>query len=158
MTAKSNKVASEGRYLSFQLGHEIFAVEIQCVSEIIGMDKITALPDTETYVKGVINLRGNIIPIMDLRLKLHLIETQYSKQTCIIIVDTSTNKVGIIVDAVQDVLDFNCKQIDLTPEICSVSNLGIVTGIGKIQEKNVILVDMFAILASAKINFDKLRA
>ncbi|WP_186643922.1 chemotaxis protein CheW [Fluviispira vulneris] len=157
MSAKSQKCASEGRYLSFQLGQEIFALEIKCVSEIIGMDKITELPDTEKYVKGVINLRGHIIPIMDLRLKLHLIETEYSKQTCIIIVDTGTNKVGIIVDSVQDVLDFTNKQIDITPEICSVSNLGIVTGIGKVQEKNVILVDMFAILASAKINFEKLR-
>lgn len=152
MNDKAPKTGLEGRYLSFQLANEVFALQIQSVSEIIEMDKITELPDTEKYVKGIINLRGKIIPIIDLRIKLQMTPQVYNKYTCIIIVENAENKVGIIVDSVQDVLDFNLSQIDVTPEICNASLHGIVTGIGKIQEKNVILVDMVAVLANEKFN------
>jgi len=106
------------RYLTFLLGEYVYAVEIRCVTEIIGVMPITKIPETPNFVKGVINLRGQIVPIMDMRLKLHKEETVYTDRTCIIVVDIETIVLGLIVDSVVEVLTIAQSDTVPPPDFC----------------------------------------
>ncbi|MBX3373722.1 MAG: purine-binding chemotaxis protein CheW [Phycisphaeraceae bacterium] len=136
------------RFLSFCLGEEEYALEILAVREIICLLDITPLPQTPHYVKGVINLRGRIIPVIELRAKFGLTSTPYTEQTCIIVVEVEdpasgdATQIGIIVDSVREVLDIARGQIDPTPSFgCSVP-VQYLLGIGKVRSKVVILLSI----------------
>lgn len=110
-----------GKYLTFNLDGEDFGIGILKTKEIIGMMPITSVPQTPGYVKGVINLRGRVIPVIDLRLKFGMDEAQYNDRTCIIVVEVSskvgTVQFGIVVDSVSDVVNINGQDIEETPEL-----------------------------------------
>src|SRR3990172_5823963 len=94
----------EGKYLTFTMGKEEYGIEIHNVTEIIGIQSITDLPDTPDFVKGVINLRGKVIPVLDVRLRFKMEEKAYNDRTCIIVVNIRNMSVGLIVDTVSEVL------------------------------------------------------
>ena len=110
-----------GKYLTFSLSREEFGIPIQKVKEIIGMMEITAIPRTPPFIRGVINLRGKIIPLMDLRLKLGLPEKAYSERTCIIVVEVAAEEkgirtMGIVVDMVSEVVNVSEGEIERPPQ------------------------------------------
>jgi purine-binding chemotaxis protein CheW len=127
------------KYLSFKLGDEFYGVNIKHVSEIIELQKISPVPETPHYVKGVINLRGKIIPVVDLRLKFRMPEREYDDRTCIVLIRIDGVDTGLIVDTVNEVLDIPEQSIDFT-ENSNEGNIGNVMGIGKKNDTVVILI------------------
>lgn len=121
MTQLTKTTDREGKYLTFYLSKEEYGIRALNVREIIGMTTITAMPQVPAYVKGVINLRGKIIPVVDLRLKFGLKETEYTDKACIIIVDLKSNNggmpMGVVVDAVSEVLNIKATDIENTPAV-----------------------------------------
>lgn len=146
------RTAEEGRYLSFQLASETYAVPIKSVSEIIGLSDITHVPNMPEYMKGIINLRGRVLPVMDLRKKFLLQITQYNRETCIIIVEIWSRKVGLIVDTVREVLDFRNSQIEAAPDIGGQTHNQCLIGIGKLKDRVVILVEPSLILGPEELS------
>ncbi|MBX5494432.1 MAG: purine-binding chemotaxis protein CheW [Bryobacteraceae bacterium] len=135
-----------GKYLTFSLGREEFAIQVLKVREIMGVEEITAVPQTPPYVKGVINLRGKVIPVVDLRLKFKLPELEYTQRTCIVVVQismgTSVLPMGIIVDSVSEVLNLAPADIENTPDFGAGVTLPYVMGMAKIKGKVKILLDI----------------
>jgi purine-binding chemotaxis protein CheW len=114
-----------GKYLTFGLGKEEFAIQVLHVREIMGIQEITAVPQTPGYVKGVLNLRGKVVPVVDLRLKFDLPEIEYTQRTCIIVaqIENQAGKLmtGIIVDGVSEVLTLQAGEIEDTPILATAS-------------------------------------
>ena len=136
----------EGKYLTFILNNEEYGLEILKVREIIGVMDITPVPQTPPFIKGIINLRGKVIPVVDLRLKFVMPEIEYTKETCIIVVDISNRLMGIIVDTVSEVLDIAAKDIEPTPSLGSDIKTDFILGMGKIKGKVKILLDIERVL------------
>jgi purine-binding chemotaxis protein CheW len=134
------------QYLTFALGQEQYGVEILKVQEIKGYTPATPVPNTPDYIKGVMNLRGTIIPVVDLRTKLALPETEYNQFTVIIVVTVSTKVVGLIVDAVSDVLNIQHADIQSPPEFGSAIDVRFIDGMAKAAEKIVMLLDINKVL------------
>jgi len=139
-----------GKYLTFSLANEEYGLEILKVREIIGIMDITAVPQMPPYVKGVINLRGKVIPVIDLRLKFGLEPAEYTDQTCIVVVDVGT-LTGIIVDTVQEVLDIDSSQIDPPPPLGGSIDTSFVLGMGKVKDDVKILLDIDKVLDADEI-------
>ena len=141
----------EGKYLTFALANEEYGLEILKVREIIGYMEITAVPQTPTYVKGVINLRGQVIPVVDLRAKFGMETTDITEETCIIVVETGQGgrgfSTGIVVDHVEEVLDISGEDIEEAPQFGSAVNTDFILGMGKIGESVKILLDIDRVLA-----------
>ena len=141
-----------GKYLTFHLGNEEFAIQVLRVREIMGIQEITAVPQTPCYVKGVINLRGKVIPVVDLRLKFALPELKYTQRTCIIVVqiesDAGKLMIGVIVDAVSEVLTLQAGDIEDTPDFGSGVATPYLLGMAKIKGKVKILLDIDMVLSS----------
>jgi len=144
--ARQTISAQEGKYLTFALGNEEFGLEILQVREIIGLMQITSIPNMPVFMKGVINLRGKIIPVIDLRLKFHMKEVQYTSETCIIVMNVQEELVGIIVDKVCEVVDIQMSNIEPPPHLGSSVHVDFITGIGKIGEKVKILLNIEKVL------------
>lgn len=140
----------EGKYLTFSLGVEEYGIGILKIKEIIGMMPITAVPRTPPYVKGVINLRGKVIPVIDLRVKFGMEEKAYTEKTCIIVVEIKgqNNSVlmGIVVDAVSEVLNIKAGDIEETPTFGTNLDLDYISGIAKINGGVKILLDIDEVL------------
>lgn len=134
------------RYLTFRLAPEEYGVEIRYVTEIVGIQKITDVPDTEEYIRGVINLRGKIIPVIDVRTRFHLEPKEYADRTCIIVVDVSGTNVGLIVDEVLEVVNIPEAQVSEPPRTSKGSQSKYIQGIGKIGESVKILLNIDRIL------------
>jgi len=136
------------KFLTFCLGQEEYGLPILVVREIIGLIEVTPLPQTPSYVKGVINLRGKIIPVIELRAKFGLPTVAYTKETCILVVevvgdgDASSFQLGIIVDAVREVVDISRDSIEPPPRFGSSIPISAIQGMGKIKDKVVILLDI----------------
>ena len=150
-TERQAILEKEGKYLTFALGPEEYGLEILKVREIIGYMDITAVPQTPNYVKGVINLRGQVIPVIDLRAKFGMETTDVTDQTCIIVVETTQNNhkfsTGIVVDRVQEVLDIAGEDKEEAPQFGSSVNTDFILGMGKIGESVKILLDTDKVLA-----------
>ena len=147
----------EGKYLTFELDGEEYGLEILKVKEIIGIMNITSVPQTPDYVKGVINLRGKVIPVIDLRLKFIMEPLEYSERTCIIIVDiagTSGKKVmvGIVVDSVSEVLNIKGDEIEDAPSFGSRLNTEYILGMAKVKGGVKILLDIDQVLNAEELN------
>jgi purine-binding chemotaxis protein CheW len=146
----------EGKYLTFALAHEEYGLEILKVREIIGYMDITAVPQTPHHVKGVINLRGQVIPVIDLRTKFGMETTEVTEETCIIVVEISQGShkfsTGIVVDHVQEVLDIAGEDIEEAPQFGSSVNTDFILGMGKIGETVKILLDIDKVLAGEDFN------
>ncbi len=139
-----------GKYLTFCLAGEEYGVEILKVRESIGIMDITAIPQVPSEVKGVINLRGKVIPVIDLRLKFGLDPAEYTEQTCIVVVDVGS-LVGVIVDTVQEVLDIPSAQIDPPPPLGAAVDTSFVLGMGKVKDDVKILLDIDKVLGAAEL-------
>jgi len=141
-----------GKYLTFTLAHEEYGLEILKVREIIGYKEITAVPQMPHFVKGVINLRGQIIPVIELRAQFGMEAAKVTEQTCIIVVEVSRDgckySYGIIVDRVLEVLEIPGENIEETPQFGSSVNADFLLGIGKVGEAVKILLDIDKVLES----------
>jgi purine-binding chemotaxis protein CheW len=142
--------ARGGKYLTFILADEEYGLEILKVREIIGIMDITAVPQMPGYVKGVINLRGKVIPVIDLRLKFDLEPAEYTDQTCVVVVDVGA-LMGVIVDTVQEVLDIDAAQIDPPPSLGAAVDTSFVLGMGKVKDDVKILLDIDKVLSGQEL-------
>ncbi|HEY9062050.1 MAG TPA: chemotaxis protein CheW [Pseudobacteroides sp.] len=129
------------KFLTFSLGKEFYGVEIRYVMEIIGIQPITEVPELPHYIKGIINLRGKIIPVMDVRLRFKKEANEYNDRTCIIVIEVRDVFIGLIVDAVSDVLDISSSDIVPPPEVNANSNNKYIKGIGKVGSDVKLLLD-----------------
>jgi purine-binding chemotaxis protein CheW len=128
--------------VSFNLGHEEFAVDILRVQEINRMVEITRVPRSPHFVEGVINLRGKVIPIVDLRKRFNLDEKERDKQTRIVVIDVDNKTVGLIVDAVSEVLRLPVDTIEPPPPIVASIDTDYIKGVGKLEDRLLILMDL----------------
>jgi purine-binding chemotaxis protein CheW len=145
----------EGKYLTFTLAEEEYGIGILKVKEIIGMLAITTVPQTPNYMRGVINLRGKVIPVMDLRLKFGMESMDYTERTCIIVVEiTGENKkiqLGMLVDAVSEVLNIKSGDIEDTPNFGNHLNTDYILGMAKTGGKVKILLDIDKVLIDCEL-------
>jgi len=140
---------AEGReFLSFRLGAEEYGIEILKVQEIRGWEVPTAIAGTPQFIKGVINLRGTIVPIVDLRLKFGLAKATYDEFTVVIILSFARRVVGIVVDAVSDVITLAPQQIRPAPEFGGALDTRFITGLGTVEERMLILADIERLMTS----------
>jgi purine-binding chemotaxis protein CheW len=153
-TEQKNKALldKEGKYLTFALANEEYGLEILKVREIIGYMDITAVPQTHEHVKGVINLRGQVIPVIDLRAKFGMETTDVTEETCIIVVEITQGSrkfsTGIVVDHVSEVLDIAGEDIEEAPQFGSSVNTNFILGMGKIGDSVKILLDIDEVLSA----------
>jgi purine-binding chemotaxis protein CheW len=144
------EAAREGKYLTFSLAGEEYGIGILKVREIIGMMTVTPVPQTPEFVKGVINLRGKVIPVIDLRLRFGLQATAYTERTCIIVVEiqgeTNALPMGIVVDAVSEVLNIRGADIENTPAFGVKLNTDFILGMAKTEGGVKILLDIDQVL------------
>lgn len=131
----------QGMYLTFELAEEGYGLEIRHVTEIIGIQRVTKVPDMPEHVIGVLNLRGKVIPIIDVRRRFNLPSREYDDRTCIIVVDVAGRLVGLVVDKVNEVVDIAQKDIELPPATGK-SHGQYIQGMGKIGQQVKILLDV----------------
>ena len=136
-----------GKYLTFGLAEEEYGLEILKVREIIGMMGITPVPRTPPFVRGVINLRGNVIAVVDLRSKFGMAQADQTDQTCIIVVNVLALEIGIVVDKVLEVLDIASADIEDSPSFGEMVNTDFILGMGKTDGHVTILLDISRVLA-----------
>ncbi|VAV83379.1 Positive regulator of CheA protein activity (CheW) [hydrothermal vent metagenome] len=136
-------VSGEGnQYVTFCLGDEEYGVDILKVQEIIGISPVTKVPYLPDFIKGVINLRGIVVPIVDLRLRFRLQAAEYTDRTCVVIVKVGERVVGMIVDAVSEVMEIEEAMIDAAPSFGSGVRTDFIDGMGKVEERLVLLLDI----------------
>jgi purine-binding chemotaxis protein CheW len=152
--AEANSVPVDlraGKYLIFQLGREEFGAGVLKVREIMKLQEITAVPQTPAFVKGVINLRGRVIPVIDLRMKFGLPQQDYTEHTCIVVVRAQTSEgelpMGVVVDDVVEVLTLAATEIEDTPDFGHGTATPYLLGMAKIRGKVKILLDMDQVLS-----------
>lgn len=138
---ENGRKQSGGKYLTFKMANEEYGLEILKVREIIGMMDITSVPQTPDFVKGVINLRGKVIPVIDLRLKFGMEEKEITEETCTIVVEVGI-LTGIVVDTVSEVVVINEEQIEEPPNFGEQQNDSAILGMAKLNNKVIILLDI----------------
>lgn len=136
----------KGKYLIFTMGSELYGMEIRYITEIIGLQPITDVPEMPAYIKGITNLRGKIIPVMDARLRFKKAEREYDDRTCIIVLDTNDVSVGLIVDSVAEVLTLDDDDIAPPPEV-SRDGRKYIKGVGKSDGEVKLLLDCQKLLS-----------
>ncbi|HYA13465.1 MAG TPA: chemotaxis protein CheW [Syntrophales bacterium] len=147
------KNTGEGKYLTFSLRGEEYGIEIIKVKEIIGIMNITTIPQTPAYVRGVINLRGKVIPVIDLRLKFGMEESPYTDRTCIVVVDIYESSkgnffMGIIVDSVSEVINIRGEEIEKTPSFGVSLRNDYFIGMAKVKDAVKLLLDIDRVVVS----------
>jgi len=150
--AGSTKAAQgqSSEFLTFRLGAESYGIEILKVQEIRGYEAPTAIANAPAFIKGVINLRGVIVPILDLRIKFQLSEAKYDDFTVVIILNIAGRVVGVVVDSVSDVLTLSDENIRPTPEFASATfDTKYITGLGTVDEQMIILLDIEKLMTGA---------
>lgn len=140
--------SAAGEYLTFTLGGEDYGLEILKVQEIRGYDTVTQIANTPSFIKGVVNLRGKIVPIVDLRIKFNLSEVEYNQFTVVIILNLNNRIVGIVVDGVSDVTALKEEQIRDVPSLVSTIDTKHIVGLATIEEQMLILVDIEQLMNS----------
>lgn len=146
-------------YLTFNLGNEIFGANVAKVLNILEMTKITKVPKAPSYMKGVINLRGSVLPLIDTRIKFDMGETEYTPNTCILVLDINMNgetvHVGALVDSVQEVIEIDEAGIQPPPSIGSKYKSEFIEGMAKINEDFIMLLNMDLIFSSSELSLLK---
>ncbi len=158
MTTTANDIAAAqadaraGKYLTFQLASEEFGIRVLKVREIMGIQEITAVPQTPAHIKGVINLRGKVVPVVDLRLKFGVAAADYTQRTCIIVTQVQGESgpvmMGIVVDGVSEVLNLTGAEIEDTPDFGEEISGGYLLGMAKVKGKVKILLDIDRVLST----------
>lgn len=150
--AKQNRI---GKYLTFFLAQEEYGIGITKIKEIIGMMPITSVPRTPDFIKGVINLRGKVIPVFDLRIRFSMASIPYNDKTCIIVVESESRgkivHIGVVVDAVSEVVNIQAEDIEDTPEFGTRLNTEYILGMAKLEDRVKILLDINAVLGKSEI-------
>lgn len=148
--------ARAGKYLTFQLAQEEFGIRVLKVREIMGLQEITAVPQTPSHVKGVINLRGKVVPVIDLRLKFGMQAAEYTQRTCIIVTqvqgESTSVMMGIVVDGVSEVLNLSGTEIEDTPDFGDSSGTQYLLGMAKVKGKVKILLDIDRVLSTLELH------
>jgi purine-binding chemotaxis protein CheW len=147
LSSRVSFAADGSQYLTFSLGQEEYGVEILKVQEIKGYSTITPIPNTPVHVKGVMNLRGTIIPVVDLRSKLGMPTAEYSPFTVIVVVKVGSKTMGLVVDAVSDVLNIPSRDLQPTPDFGAQVDAAFISGMAKAGEKLVVLLDLDRVLS-----------
>jgi purine-binding chemotaxis protein CheW len=146
----------EGKYLTFTLSQEEYGIGIKKIREIIRLVPITAIPEMPAYIKGVINLRGRVIPVVDLRLRFNMPEIDYTERTCIVVVEMESADghatIGIVVDAVSEVMNIKAGDIENTPEFGTRLNTDYILGLAKMGKGVKILLDIDRALSARDIS------
>jgi purine-binding chemotaxis protein CheW len=145
------KQAKGGKFLTFFLGDEEYGLEILKVQEIIGLMTITRVPRTPEFVRGVINLRGKVIPIVELRRKFRMETVEDTDQTCVIVVQTQGVQFGVVVDRVSEVVDLDAESIEDAPEFGADIDTRYILGMGKSESRVRILVDIDRVLSREEL-------
>jgi purine-binding chemotaxis protein CheW len=149
------QTAKAGKYLTFQLGKEVYGIEILKVQEIIGMMPVTRVPKTPEFVRGVINLRGKVIPVIELRRKFQMETREDTERTCIVVVQVAGAAgmvtMGLLVDEVSEVLNVAQEQIEAPPSFGVGVDTDFILGMGKIGSKVVMLLDADKVLSSDEL-------
>jgi len=141
----------KGRFLIFSIANESYGIEIQYVTEIIGIQTITEIPELPEYVKGIINLRGKIIPVMDVRLRFKKEPKNYNDRTCIIVIDIKGLSIGLVVDAVSEVITIPEQDIVAFPQINKDFKNRYIKNIGRVGNEVELLLDCEKLLTSEEI-------
>lgn len=136
-TTLENEDTLKDMYLTFRLGNEDYGIEIRYVTEIVGMQKITEVPDMPSFVKGVVNLRGQVIPVLDMRIRFHMEPREYDERTCIVVVNINGAQVGLVVDTVNEVRNIDEEQVSQPPR----DSAQYIQGMGKVSEEVIILLE-----------------
>lgn len=139
-------------YLTFKVGEEDYGVVISVVTEIVGMQRIMGIPDVPAYIKGVINLRGKVIPLMDVRLRFNMPVREYDERTVVIVLDVGDAPMGLIVDRVSEVLEIPASQIDRTNNGPANAGRSVVSGLGRIDERVAILLDENLLVSDSDVS------
>lgn len=148
--AETNSENLDDMYLTFAVGEEHYGVSITMVTEIVGLQKIMSVPDVPHFIKGVINLRGKVIPLMDVRLRFGMEEKPYDDRTVVIVLKVNNSPIGLIVDGVSEVLDIPASQIDRTNDFGNQGD-SIVSGIGRLDERVAILLNIGVLVSNVEI-------
>nr|WP_298376181.1 chemotaxis protein CheW [uncultured Halomonas sp.] len=147
----ANLDAHSSEFLVFSLGEEEYAVDILKVQEIRGYENVTRIANAPDFIKGVTNLRGVIVPIVDLRIKFHLANIEYGGQTVVIVVNVGDRVVGIVVDGVSDVMTLSPDQIKPAPEFGVTMSSDYLSGLGSLEDRMLVLVDIDKLLTSEEM-------
>lgn len=147
--ASAGRMANE--FLTFRLGKEEYGIEILKVQEIRGYDAVTHIANAPEFIKGVVNLRGIIVPIIDMRIKFNLGTVEYNEFTVVIILNVSGRVMGIVVDGVSDVITLAAEQIKPAPDFAANLDTDYIIGLGTVDERMLILMDIEALMCSAEI-------
>ncbi len=145
-----NEDTLRGRFITFAVDREMYGIEIRYVTEIVGIQPINGLPETPEHIKGIINLRGKIIPVVDMRLKFKKEPMDYNDRTCIIVIDTDDISAGLIVDEVDEVVAIEDESISPPPSIETGASSRYLSGIGKIGNEVKLLLDCESLFVGAE--------
>jgi purine-binding chemotaxis protein CheW len=144
------------QYLTFQLGEEIFAIDVANVREILEFNSVTRVPKSPEYMRGVINLRGSVVPVFDMRLKFSMDRTEKTINTCIVVVEVSYEGediiIGALVDSVQEVFELDADQIEPAPKIGTHLRTEFIRGMGKRDERFIIILDIDKVFSAEEIS------
>ncbi len=148
----NNSAVDDEQYVVFSLNDELFAVNVKFTREVSVMPSINVIPDSLPYMKGVFDLRGIIVPVLDLRVKFGMVEKIYDDSTTIIIVEIFNKLIGLIVDAVVDVMNISKNDIQNTPHFSNNTNRDSVIGIGRVNGRIIVIVDAEKIISKAELD------
>jgi len=155
----TENVVTGGEFLTFTLGPEEYGIDILKVQEIRGYDAVTTIANTPKFIKGVINLRGIIVPIVDMRIKFNLENVSYDQLTVVIILNLASRVVGMVVDGVSDVIALTPEQIKVAPQFGATLDTKYLMGLGTIDQRMLILVDIEKLMSSSDMELvDKITA
>lgn len=144
-------VSTSAEYLTFTLGKEEYGIDILKVQEIRGYDVVTHIANAPEFIKGVINLRGVIVPIVDMRIKFKVGEPSYNEFTVVIIMNVLDRVIGMVVDGVSDVVALSAEQVKPAPEMGTALDTGYITGLGTLNDQMLILVDIEKLMSSEEM-------
>jgi purine-binding chemotaxis protein CheW len=150
-TQAVNSSVADHEYLTFTLGDEEYGVDILKVQEIRGYDQVTRLPGAPEFVKGAINLRGLIVPVVDMRLKFQLSQASYDETTVMIVLSVAGRTIGVVVDGVSDVLRLDPSQVRTVPDLGSAIDRQFLMGLGVVDERMLILLDIERLMTSEEM-------
>jgi purine-binding chemotaxis protein CheW len=150
--SEQSGIANSGEFLTFTLGAEEYGIDILKVQEIRGYDAVTRIANSPTFIKGVINLRGVIVPIVDLRIKFNLGEPTYDEFTVVIILNIGKRVMGVVVDGVSDVIQLSSDNLHPAPEFGSVLDTRYIVGLGTVENRMIIVVDIEQLMTSQEMS------
>jgi purine-binding chemotaxis protein CheW len=149
--SSSHAVADSGQYLTLRLGNEEYAIDILQVQEIRSYEEPTRMVNAPSYIKGVVNLRGVIVPIVDLRMKLNLEKVEYNEFTVVIILNVRSTVIGAVVDSVSDVVTLSAQAIKPAPQFEAAIDARFITGLANVGERMLIVMNMDALMSNAEM-------